>query len=136
MVGLVIVMHAPLGQAFLTCAEHVLGQRPVMSVFDIAPDDSTEEMADHVLARLTQPGHDGTLVLCDIFGATPFNIASQALRRAREQGAAGHLVTGVNLCMVLKALTDRRGAGLDELAEKVRQSGVRGIVSADCALPS
>jgi len=134
MVKIILVMHEPLGHAFEACAEHVLGAKPELQVFDIAADDSTDEKVQALLACMRSASSDGTLILCDIYGATPFNIASKALRLALDEGLNGHLVTGTNLCMVLKALTAQQ-KNPEELSEQVRQGAVRGIVSADCALP-
>lgn len=136
MVRIVLVMHAPLGQAFAACAEHILGAKPLLTVFDVAPDDPIEERVQQLSALLAEPdgkdgADDGILILCDIFGATPFNIANRALKIALESKVAGHLITGTNLCMVLKALTEQQEAP-DELSEKVRLGALKGIVNADC----
>jgi len=132
MARIVLVMHQPLGSAFAACAEHVLGQKADLTVFDVAPDAEPAVLIDDLSQRLLQDTHEATLVLCDIFGATPFNIAKQALRRATEQGLTAHLITGTNLCMVLKALTDQQ-ENPDKLSESVRQGALRGIVNADQA---
>jgi len=132
MVSVVLVMHAPLGQAFASCAEHVLGATPSLTVFDVQPDDPIDERVEQLAALLERSPDDGVLVLCDIFGASPFNIANRALKMAHEKGVIGHLITGTNLCMVLKALTDQQ-QNPDELSEKVRQGALKGIVNTDCA---
>jgi PTS system ascorbate-specific IIA component len=130
MVRIVLVMHAPLGTAFSVCAEHVLGHKSDLRVFDIQPDDPPDRIVPQLADLLTDPLADGTLILCDIFGATPFNIASQALKSATERGATGHLITGTNLCMVLKALTDQQ-KNPDKLSENVRLGALKGIIDAD-----
>lgn len=133
MVRIILVMHAPLGQAFAACAEHVLGRKPMLSVFEVKPDDAIDERVDQLYSLLIEPSDDGVLVLCDIYGATPFNIASRALKKALARGVIGHMVTGTNLCMILKALTDQQEAPAD-LSEKVRLGAMKGIVNADCTL--
>jgi PTS system ascorbate-specific IIA component len=130
MVRIILVMHAPLGAAFSACVEHILGARPNLTVFDIAPDAPPDEQVIQLAKLLTQEHSNGTLMLCDIFGATPFNIASRALKLALEQGSTAHLITGTNLCMVLKALTDQQ-ENPDEFSEKVRLGALKGIVNAD-----
>lgn len=137
MVRIVLVMHEPLGQAFAACAEHILGGKPLLTVFDVASDDSVDERTEQLFELLTaQDEHgvaeDGILILCDIFGATPFNIANRALKKALERNIVGHLITGTNLCMVLKALTEQQEAP-DALSEKVRLGALKGIVNADCS---
>jgi len=131
MVQIILVMHAPLGEAFASCAQHILGAPPALTVLDVQPD----AVPDACVAQLTQTmrAHDGgTLILCDIYGATPFNIASRAVKQATGQGLTAHLITGTNLCMVLKALTEQRD-NPDALSEKVRLGALKGIVNADCA---
>ncbi|HEY9279018.1 MAG TPA: PTS sugar transporter subunit IIA [Eoetvoesiella sp.] len=130
MVRIVLVMHAPLGAAFSACAQHILGAGPKLTVFDVQPDDQPDQLVMQLTQLLVQEPQSSTLMLCDIFGATPFNIASRALKLAIEQGVTGHLITGTNLCMVLKALTDQQ-ENPDEFSEKVRLGALKGIVNAD-----
>jgi len=131
MAGIVLVMHKPLGSAFAACAEHVLGHEAQLSVFDVAADADPEAEVTR-LARMLGSQGKAMLVLCDIYGATPFNIAKRAIRLAAMQGIDAHLITGTNLCMVLKALTDQQ-ENPDKLSESVRQGALRGIVNADQA---
>ena len=130
MVRVILVMHAPLGAAFSACAEHILGEPPRLTVFDIEPDDEPDIQVQQLSRILTQEARDGALILCDIFGATPFNVANRALKLANERGVVGQLVTGTNLCMVLKALTDQQ-EDPEALGEKVRLGALKGIVNAD-----
>jgi len=134
MTRIALVMHEPLGAAFAACARHVLGAEPDLTVFDIAPDADPRAEAARMLEwiRGHRDSRDPVLVLCDLYGATPFNIATEALRRAAALGVDGHLLTGTNACMVLKALTDQQ-EDPDTFSEKVRQGALRGIVNADQA---
>ncbi|CAM5793193.1 PTS sugar transporter subunit IIA [Castellaniella caeni] len=128
---LALVMHEPLGAAFQECARHVLGRTPDLQVFDVVPDASPAGETERILNWVRQ-GHpdEPILMLCDLYGATPFNIAAQALRQGLEEGYVIHLLTGTNACMVLKALTDQQ-ENPDSLSERVRQGALRGIVNAD-----
>lgn len=130
MVRIVLVMHEPMGAAFSACAEHVLGRRPDMTVFDVPPDGRPDDLVPRLEQLLMEHSADETLVLCDLYGATPFNIAVQALKQGMARGLVAHLITGTNVCMVLKALTDQSREP-EKLAERVRQGALRGIVSAD-----
>ncbi len=130
MARIVLVMHEPLGRAFAECAAHVLGRDPQLTVFDVVADENPEAATDR-LSRVLDTARGSTiLVLSDIFGATPFNIARKALARLAEQGGQGHLVTGTNLCMVLKALTENQDDP-EKFSETIRRAAVRGIVDAD-----
>lgn len=130
MAHIVLVMHQPLGSAFASCAEHVLGHEASLDVFDVAPDADPEAEVTR-LARLLRQENTPTLLLCDIYGATPFNIAKRAIRLVTGEGMDAHLITGTNLCMVLKALTEQQEKP-DKLSESVRQGALRGIVDAEC----
>jgi len=128
-----LVMHAPLGTAFAACARHVLGHTATLSVVDVATDAAPEPMVIQLCqAWLRLPTEDELLVLSDIYGATPFNIAVQALRTIKAEGRVAHLITGTNLCMVLKALTEAQQHP-QRFAERVRLGALRGIVNADGA---
>ena len=129
MARIILVMHEPLGRAFAECAAHVLGREPQLTVFDVVADENPEVVTDRLTGMLACNVDGTTLLLSDIFGATPFNIARKALARASEKGGQGHLVTGTNLCMVLKALTANQDDP-EKFSETIRQAAVRGIVDA------
>jgi len=131
MVRLALVMHAPLGNAFAQCAVHILGHEPEILVFDVQADDPPEEASRRLEHLLSPYQSQGALILCDIYGATPFNIASRTVRNLTDRGMDVALVTGANLCMVLKALTDNQD-NPEALSEKVRQGALKGVVRADC----
>lgn len=127
MARIVLVMHEPLGRAFAECAAHVLGQEPRLNVFDVVADENPEAAAERLLRLLDSHDEGAVLMLSDIFGATPFNIARKALAHLGERGIEGHLVTGTNLCMVLKALTANQ-EDPEKFSETIRNAAVRGIV--------
>lgn len=129
MARIVLVMHEPLGSAFADCAAHVLGQQPALAVFDVIADENPEAVTERLTRVLVDQADSDVLVLSDIVGATPFNIARKALAQAAQQGVEGHLVTGTNLCMVLKALTANQNDP-EKFSETIRQAAVRGIVDA------
>lgn len=127
MAGIVLVMHAPLATAFAQCARHVLGSPPALQVFDVRPDDNPDELVPRLADLLARSRSEGTLILCDIYGATPFNIAKRALAQELQQGGQSRLLTGTNLCMVLKALTEKQKMP-EPLSLLVRQGALKGIV--------
>ena len=129
MARIVLVMHEPLGRAFAECAAHVLGCEPQLAVFDVVADENPESVTERLTRTLVEHMDEDVLVLSDLFGATPFNIARKALLQAAQQGVQGHLVTGTNLCMVLKALTVNQDEP-EKFSETIRQAAVRGILDA------
>ncbi len=132
MIGLLIVAHGTLGESLIHCASHVMGKRPLylrqlgVTIHD-DPDAILPQGRD--LIRFLDQG-DGVLVLTDIFGATPANIACRLLEPGRIEG-----VSGVNLPMLVKALT-YRDSGMQTLIEKTLSGGKEGVISMPCSQPA
>ena len=124
MIGLLIIAHGTLGESLIHCASHVMGKRPLylrqlgVTIHD-EPDAILPQGRD--LVRFLDQG-DGVLVLTDIFGATPSNIACRLLEPGRVQG-----VSGVNLPMLIKALS-YRDLPMETLIEKALNGANEGIV--------
>lgn len=135
MTRVVLVAHEPLASAWMSCAEHVLGCAPSLECVDVPADVDPEALHQQLLERLSVSDAYGkareTLVLCDVFGATPFNIARRVVQQLNVEGRPAVLLTGVNLCMVLKALTTPCG-DVHVLAAQVIEAGRKGVVDA-CA---
>jgi len=104
MIGILIVSHGAFGESLIHSASHVLGRRPVyLRQLGVTVHDDPETLLPQAedLIRFLDQG-DGVLVLTDMFGATPSNIASRLLKPGRVEGIAG-----VNLPMLIRALTYR-----------------------------
>ena len=104
MIGLFLVTHTTYGESLIQCACHVLNQRPPqIAQLGIASQDDPLDVLPvaRQLLQLVDSG-SGVLVLTDVFGATPANIAMKLLEPGRVEGIAG-----VNLPMLLRALTYR-----------------------------
>ena len=129
MTRIVLVMHDPLASALASCARHILGQEPVLDVFDIVATDMPDKRLVEIVDTLTATPGVPTLVLCDIFGASPFNAARKAMELARSDGFEVEVMAGANLCMVLKALTAPRDE-FRAFLRAVRAAATRGIVCA------
>ena len=124
MVGILIISHGAFGEALIHGASHVLGKRPLqvrqvgVTIHD-DPDAILPQAQD--LVRQLDSGH-GVLVLTDIFGATPSNIAMRLLERGRVEG-----VSGASLPMLIRALT-YRDEPLAEVVDKAVSGGCEGVV--------
>ena len=124
MIGLLIVAHGTLGESLIHCASHVMGKRPLylrqlgVTIHD-DPDAILPQARD--LVRFVDQGK-GVLVLTDIFGATPSNIACRLLQPGLVEG-----LSGVNLPMLIKALTYRE-ASMDVLIEKSLSGAMDGVI--------
>lgn len=133
MARIVLVMHNPLGAAFAQCAEHVLGgPQSALHVMDVAADADLERLSLRLLELICDAPDPGSVVLSDLYGATPFNVAQRAVISAHEHGATACLLAGANLNMVLKALTDP-SVDPDVLRENIRCSAFRGVVDSSDA---
>ncbi|OGA29933.1 MAG: PTS fructose transporter subunit IIA [Betaproteobacteria bacterium RIFCSPLOWO2_12_61_14] len=127
MVGILLVTHNGLGDSFVDCVRHVLGEVPrnlrVLTV--LAGDDpQLKLMEGQALIKQLDTG-GGVLILADIFGATPSNIARQLCHAERVMGVAG-----VNLPMLLRAVCCPTNT-LPELAKIAVEGGRECIVYID-----
>jgi PTS system ascorbate-specific IIA component len=124
MVGILIVAHGAFGEALIHCASHVLGKRPLrvrqvgITVHD-DPDAILPQAQD--LVRQLDDG-DGVLVLTDMLGATPSNIAARLAAPGRVE-----VVAGVNLPMLVRALT-YRAQPLAAVVGKAISGGREGVL--------
>ncbi|MCK9538385.1 PTS sugar transporter subunit IIA [Dokdonella sp.] len=124
-VGILLMTHEAMGRALVSAAHHVLGALPLpVDVQEIAPDADPERMlrAAASNARELDRGN-GVLVLTDLYGATPCNIA----RRLPDLGVRMHCVSGLNLPMLLRVLNYPEQS-LEELAQTAASGGRGGIV--------
>ncbi|NTV68736.1 MAG: PTS fructose transporter subunit IIA [Azonexaceae bacterium] len=125
MIGILLITHGSYGEALVQNVCHVLNKRPpqVMQLGLTSQDDPLDilPMAREMLA-LVDKG-DGVLVLTDIFGASPANLALKLLERGRVEG-----LTGVNMPMLLRALT-YRDKGMETLLVRARDGGRDGIIN-------
>src|SRR5665213_4336605 len=104
MIGILLVCHGAFGESLIHSASHVLGKRPLylrqlgVTVHD--DPDAILPMAEDLIRFLDRGA--GVLVMTDIYGATPSNIASRLLRPGHVEG-----LSGVNLPMLIRALASR-----------------------------
>jgi mannose PTS system EIIA component len=125
MVGILLVTHNGLGDSLLDCVHHVTGRIPhhLKSLSVLAEDDpQAKEKEGHALLRLLDAG-DGVLILTDIYGATPSNIA----RRLCQPGHV-EAVAGVNLPMLLRVACGP-DMSLKDMALRAMQGGRECIIA-------
>jgi PTS system ascorbate-specific IIA component len=129
MVGLLLIAHAPLASALAAAAAHVYACAPdrasrQLRSFDLLPD--SDQQANLNLARSMLRDVDagsGVLVLTDVLGASPGNVAAQLAEPGRVA-----VIAGVNLPMLLRALCYRDGT-LAETTEKALAGGTQGVMT-------
>jgi len=123
MIGILIVSHGAFGEALIHCASHVLGKRPLrVRQVGVTVHDDPETIlpvAEDLVRQLDEG--KGVLVLTDMLGATPSNIAA----RLREPGRV-EVISGVSLPMLVRALT-YRNEDLATVVSKAISGGQQGI---------
>ena len=130
MIGLVIVTHGQLAIELRRAAEHVVGPQEKMATVCIGPDDDMERRRDEIRAAVKSVGADkGVILLTDMFGGTPSNLAISMLNTGKVE-----VVAGVNLPMLIKLAEARSEADLNEAAEKAQEAGRRYIAIASKVL--
>jgi PTS system mannose-specific IIA component len=126
----VIVTHGHLAGELLAAAEMIVGPISHIAAVSIGWHDDVDAARDEVQRAITRVSQGaGVLLLTDMFGGTPTNIASMFL----EEGAI-EVVTGVNLPMVIKLATSAGEESLAEIAPKIRDQGRQGIYLASALL--
>jgi len=124
MIGILLVSHGAFGESLIHCASHVLGKRPLyVRQLGVTVHDDPEEILPTArdLIRFLDQGQ-GVLVMTDIYGATPSNIAAKLLEPGRVEGIAG-----VNLPMLIRALTYRKEP-LEMVVDKALAGGTGGVM--------
>lgn len=126
----VIVTHGHLAGELLAAAEMIVGPISHIAAVSIGWHDDVDAARDEVQRAITRVSQGaGVLLLTDMFGGTPTNIASMFL----EEGAI-EVVTGVNLPMVIKLATSTGEDSLADIAPKIRDQGRQGIYLASALL--
>lgn len=128
MIGLLLITHATYGESLIQCVCHVLNKRPPqIAQLGVSLQDDPLDLLPLArgLLKLVDSG-DGVLILTDLYGATPSNIATKLLEPGRIEA-----VTGVNLPMLLRALTyrDKDMATLISRAVSGGRDGVLNILN-------
>ena len=132
--AILLIAHAPLGNALRQCALHVFPDcgGSVMAI-DVQPNlspDETLASARIALEQLSQgPQIKGVLVVADIFGATPSNVAQKLV-----DGVKSRLITGVNLPMLLRAVSYRHEP-LEALVSRAVIGGTQGVMQVAVSAP-
>jgi PTS system ascorbate-specific IIA component len=125
MIGILLITHGSYGEALLQNACHVLNKRPpLLNQLGVSAQDDPLDLLPLARQMLQLvDGGNGILVLTDVFGASPGNLALKLLEPGRVEG-----LTGVNLPMVLRALT-YRDKDLQSTLIRARDGGRDGILN-------
>jgi PTS system mannose-specific IIA component len=122
-IGGVIVSHGQLANELLSAAETVVGDISHVTAVSIGWHDDVEMAQDQVKRAIASVSDGaGVLVMTDMFGGTPTNIAAMFLKDGEVE-----IVTGVNLPMVIKLASNNKELSLSELAQEVESQGKQSI---------
>jgi PTS system mannose-specific IIA component len=130
MIGLVIVTHGRLAEEFIFAMEHVVGPQTAVQAICIGPEDDMERRRQDILAacgRVNTGG--GVILLTDMFGGTPSNLAISVMEQTRAE-----VIAGLNLPMLIKLASVRGRASLDEAVAAAQEAGRKYISVASYVL--
>src|SRR3990170_8257780 len=124
MIGILIITHGTLGESLIHCASHVLNKRPPrLQQLGVTAQDDPAMLMPQARALLKElDAGDGVLILTDIYGGTPSNMASKLLVPGKIEAVAG-----VNLPMLIRVLT-YRDRELPVIVTKAISGGCEGVL--------
>ena len=130
MIGIVLVTHGNLAREFLSAMEHVVGKQAQARAISIGPENDMEQRRAEILAAAEEvDSGDGTILLTDMFGGTPSNLAISIMDRAKVE-----VLAGVNLPMLIKLASVRVNEPLASAVAKARDAGIKYISVASTLL--
>jgi mannose PTS system EIIA component len=128
--GILIMAHAPLASALRSCAIHVFPDSgPAIAAVDVQPNLSPDETIGMARIAMEGLGCDRVLVLTDMFGATPSNVAARLV-----DGQQSRLIAGVNFPMLLRVVPARHES-LETLVSRAVEGAKNGIMAVGATAP-
>ncbi len=119
MIGLVIVTHGGLAAEFRAALEHVVGPQPQLIAIAIGPDDDMQRRREEILAAVRRvDSGSGVIVLTDMFGGTPSNLAISVMGEAHVE-----VIAGINLPMLIKLASVRGELDLEDAIVQAKDAG-------------
>lgn len=132
MIGLILITHGHLADELRSAMEHVVGTQRFVATVCIGPDDDMDGRRAEILQRITEVDTgDGVVLLTDMFGGTPSNLAiSQMDRKGVE------VLSGVNLPMLVKLAKVRSSQPLADAVDCAQTAGRKYIAAASHVMPN
>ena len=119
MIGMVLVTHGRLAVEFVAALEHIVGPQQAIAAICIGPDDEMEQRRREILESVARVENgDGVVLLTDMFGGTPSNLAISIMDRARIE-----VIAGVNLPMLIKLASVRGSSSLAAAVAAAQEAG-------------
>lgn len=119
MIGLVLVTHGRLAEEFVTAMEHVVGKQERIATIAIGPDDDMEARRTDIAEAIARvDAGRGVILLTDLFGGTPSNLAISLLERGRTE-----VIAGINLPMLIRLESARKTMKVVDAVAAAREAG-------------
>ena len=132
MIGIVIVAHGGLAGEFCAALEHVVGPQEQLEPFAIGPDDDVEVRRLELIEAVRRvDGGRGVVLLTDMFGGTPSNLAISVMESGRTE-----VIAGMNLPMLIKLSSIRKGDNMAAALDEAQAAGRKYINVASQLLSS
>lgn len=125
MIGLVLVTHAGLATALKKSAEMIVGPIELCTVVEVAPNEQADDIMARVVAAVATVQGAGAIIMTDLFGGTPSNMAISFLKEGCVE-----VVTGANLPMLIEFCSHRDHIPVADLAARLQSCGRDGIIVA------
>ena len=123
MIGLVLVTHGNLAVEFVSAMQHVVGKQDQIEAVCIGPEDDMEMRRAEILEKVGKADSgSGVVVLTDMFGGTPSNLAISIMSRANVE-----ILAGMNLPMLIKIASLRKEKNLKDTVEGAQEAGKKYI---------
>lgn len=119
MIGLVLVTHGRLAEEFVTAMEHVVGKQQRIAAISIGPEDDMEGRRADIAAAIAEVrGDNGVIVLTDLFGGTPSNLAISLMEPGKVE-----VIAGINLPMLIRLEGARKSMKVGDAVAAAREAG-------------
>jgi len=123
MIGLVLVTHGRLAEEFIAATQHVVGPQENTRAICMGPDDDSEQRRQDIMDAVAEVDTgEGVIVLTDLFGGTPSNLAISIMDKAHVE-----VIAGVNLPMLIKLASVRNTESLEQAVVSAQEAGKKYI---------
>ena len=119
MIGMILVTHGRLAEEFVHAMEHVVGRQESVATICIGPNDDMELRRKEIAKAIRDvDSGDGAVILTDLFGGTPSNLAISLLEEGKVE-----VIAGINLPMLIRLAGARKSMGVTEAVSAARDAG-------------
>lgn len=119
MIGLILVTHGKLAEHFIDAMEHVVGKQDCIATICIGPNDDMERRREEIAAAIAAVDTGkGAIILTDLFGGTPSNLAISLLDAGRVE-----VIAGINLPMLIRLSGARKSMDVTQAVEAAQEAG-------------